>query len=341
MSDTQAKYPLIHAAIGANSHTLNRLSIHGDALWGCQIRSYFHLHELELIFPTDLGGLSLIFHHCTRLRSFSLYTSGNRYQLSALLESNPTALPDLTSFKLITQRAEISEADHAALSRFLENKKKLRRLDVSHDTYDDSVHFLLPFLPVLPALEVLGLDLPSLPFDGGWDWINMRDLDEKIPLKISALMVRVPPEWETEERFTDQEWIKLVRTSIQRNAVCRHSPSIHHLQFKKRTSLGYLHILDGTDDMDLKQQLLEDHPASLQLVGYGPYLRWLRRDDPDSPDGDGKPSYSSCWSLEKVAHRTVEDFGCEDWEWLLRHHDRNGLGTSVSRHQPMKTHSMA
>ena len=261
--------------------------------------------------------------------------------MSALLESNPTALPDLTSFKLITQRAEISEADHAALSKFLENKKKLRRLDVSHDAYDDSVHFLLPFLPVLPALEVLGLDLPSLPFDGGWDWINMRDLDEKIPLKISALMVRVPPEWETEERFTDQEWIKLVRTSIQRNAVCRHSPSIHHLQFKKRTSLGYLHILDGTDDMDLKQQLLEDHPASLQLVGYGPYLRWLRRDDPDSPDGDGKPSYSSCWSLEKVAHRTVEDFGCEDWEWLLRHHDRNGLGTSVSRHQPMKTHSMA
>ena len=93
--------------------------------------------------------------------------------------------------------------------------------------------------------------------------------------------------------------------------------------------------------MDLKQQLLKDHPDSLQLVGYGPYLRWLRPDDPDSPYRPDKPSYSPCWPLERVAHRTVEDFGCDDWEWLLRHNDRSGLGTSICRRQPMRTHDLA
>ena len=28
--------------------------------------------------------------------------------------------------------------------------------------------------------------------------------------------------------------------------------------------------------------------------------------------------YSESWPLSRVYNRTVEDFGCEEWEWLLR-----------------------
>ena len=40
--------------------------------------------------------------------------------------------------------------------------------------------------------------------------------------------------------------------------------------------------------------------------------------------------YGPCWPLEKVKYRTVEDFGCADWEWLLRWHDSDGIGVSVN-----------
>ena len=77
--------------------------------------------------------------------------------------------------------------------------------------------------------------------------------------------------------------------------------------------------------MDLKHQLLEDHPDSLRLVGYGPFMRWIVRDSEPEDETPG-PRYSPIWPLEKVAHRTAEDYGNAEWEWLLRHHDHGSLG---------------
>ena len=82
--------------------------------------------------------------------------------------------------------------------------------------------------------------------------------------------------------------------------------------------MRYFHIFDTFRRFDLKQQLLEDPPASLQLVGYGPLLRWLVRDHDDS--GGARPEYSPSWSTQKVQFRTADDFGCAEWEWLLRWH---------------------
>ncbi len=82
--------------------------------------------------------------------------------------------------------------------------------------------------------------------------------------------------------------------------------------------MRYLHVLDRLRTLDQKQQLLEDPPVSLELVGYGPFLRWLVRgnDDPD----DDRLEYSPSWPLSKVKFRSADDFGCAEWEWLLRWH---------------------
>ncbi len=72
----------------------------------------------------------------------------------------------------------------------------------------------------------------------------------------------------------------------------------------------------------------EELPSSLELFGYGLYLRSIVR-HPDSSISEEatRPTFGPCWPLEKVMFRTAQDFGSSDWEWLLRWHDFRGLGT--------------
>ena len=82
--------------------------------------------------------------------------------------------------------------------------------------------------------------------------------------------------------------------------------------------------------MDFKQQLLEDPPPSLELVGYGPHLRWLMRNPDAEKPGELPRCYSPHWPFSKVTFRTVDDFsGEEDWEWLLRYRGFESLGERV------------
>lgn len=119
-------------------------------------------------------------------------------------------------------------------------------------------------------------------------------------------------------------------------------------QFKARKSLRYLHIFETTvtlgppttsDDLGLRFHPLsaEELPRSLELFGYGVYLRpivWEPLPTPGSGSGsiqrvdETRQTFGPCWSWEKVTFRTEEDFGCADWEWLLRWHDYDGLGAS-------------
>ncbi|KAI0753836.1 hypothetical protein C8Q74DRAFT_1373762 [Fomes fomentarius] len=288
----------IYSTIETNSITLTRLSISGDVIWACPIRSLTNLHELELILPNELGGLALIFRHCVDLRSFTLHLNSvaDDHPLFPLLQSNPTALPALTAFKLISHLDfDVTSAHGQILANFLENKTKLRMLDIDCTSQwpdEERVQSYLNILPALPALNVLGLNLI------GCYGEDVLLLDKLIPINVTALMLHVEVHFSEDALL--RGWIDLLR---------------------KRKSLEYFHIIDYTGDADLKIQLLEDHPESLRLVGYGSYLRWIEHD----PE-EGTPRYSPSWSLERVAHRTVETFGCADWEWLFRHHDHHGIG---------------
>ncbi|KAI0742227.1 hypothetical protein C8Q80DRAFT_1272941 [Daedaleopsis nitida] len=296
---------------------LTHLSVYpGSVIWEFPVRAFFGLQELEIVAANNLGGLTLVFHHCSALRFLALCaievaTISN--QLVPLLIASATALPDLTALKIICDCGDLEFfSPHEltfAVSTFLANKQRLRMLDlVLHRDPEVPGLPMWATLPQLPNLEVLGIDLQSPQWSEG----DIRRLDECIPLRLSALLVHATVLGRLFESLTERhspEWISLIR---------------------KRTSLGYLHILDEQGAMDLKQQLLEDHPDSLQLVGYGPCLRWILRDsdlDPgdNAEDAPARPYYSAMWPFEKVAHRTAEDFGCAEWEWLLRHHDHASL----------------
>ena len=223
--EIEADYPLIHTAISANSNTLSRLSIRGEPIWGCQ--SLWLLQELELIMSNDVGDFSSILHHCASLRNLSIVYYDHAIQPPTMLVLPPTALPELISFKLFVRHDKEIRRSHCTIpiaemiAKFLEEKKKLRRLDVYRRAYDEPVDPLLAVLPTLPALEVLGLDIPSTFFNSPLSLhprTDMRILDQQIPEKVSALMIRGPYTIQgTVEDLTSQEqqqWVNLVRVTM-------------------------------------------------------------------------------------------------------------------------------
>ncbi|OSC98335.1 hypothetical protein PYCCODRAFT_1397227 [Trametes coccinea BRFM310] len=285
----------IYTCLENVSHTLRRLWVQGTAIWSAPMRLLSGLQEMFLLMPCNLDGLSIVFHHCDELRSFGLFTqhSNCAEELRCAMETMPNALPQLTSFKLHMYSQSDSLALTNALYAFLRSKKELRRLDVQ-TRYVSEVDQLAPFydlLPTLPKLEVVGMKIKGRLFTQE----DLKRLDERLPLALTALLI-------------EHNYLSLEEGSLQ--------GLIDML--RKRKGLRYLHILDCMYHIDMKQQLLEDHPQSLELLGYGPHLRWIDR-DPET----GLSAYTRSWSYASVEFRNVHSFGCEDWEWLLRSH---GLG---------------
>ena len=77
-----------------------------------------------------------------------------------------------------------------------------------------------------------------------------------------------------------------------------------------------MHIVpDYYDILNLKTDVLENPPPKLELFGYGAQIRPIGR-DPHTGAAVVRPR----WSYPKVYFRTADDYGNDDWEWLLRHH---------------------
>ncbi|KAI0742235.1 hypothetical protein C8Q80DRAFT_1122588 [Daedaleopsis nitida] len=212
--------------IEANSIALTHLSVYpGSAIWKFPMRSFLELQELEIIEPDDLGGLVLVFHHCSALRSLALcaLTFPIAEQLVPLLTTSPATLPDLTALKIMIDPTVYSPPQvTVAVSTFLANKRRLRMLDTILNEEPDSLELhIWESLPELPALEVLGFDLHSR----HWSTDETQRLDQSIPLSLSALLVdiQIHQPLGTQTEPYSPEWISLIR---------------------KRTSLGYLHVLD-------------------------------------------------------------------------------------------------
>ncbi|KAI1783471.1 hypothetical protein LXA43DRAFT_1102495 [Ganoderma leucocontextum] len=288
----------LQMAVDSMSRTLTRITIAGDVFWGCSIRSMLGLQELEVILPRTAGGLALVFRHCLSLRSLTLFPRA-LYELFSALQAEPTALPGLRALKFVYSSIEDMprfEYRHAqTLARFIENKKELASLDVEIDGPTDETPCDIPLLQAiaqLPRLEVLGFSLAR----SAWEPSDIQFFRERIPRAVTALRISVSVE-QADNDVLLQEWFSLI---------------------KDLSSLRYLHIFDKFRTFDLKQQILEDPPASLELLGYGPFVRWLVRDHNDLDDD--RPKYSPCWPASKVQFRSVDDFGCATWEWLLRWH---------------------
>lgn len=207
------------AAMDGMTHTLTRITVAGDALWGCAIRSMLGLQELELILPETAGGLALVLRHCFLLRSLTLYPQLAQDELLPILTADTTVIPDLQAFKFIycsTRASSRFDYQHAkALAMFIESKTQLTSLDVQIDDNvpEDPIPTLcdFPLLEViarLPRLEVLGFSF-SRP---RWAPGDIQSFRGRIPRRLTALRLCVSVKQRDNDTLV-QEWLDLVRSS--------------------------------------------------------------------------------------------------------------------------------
>ncbi|EMD36563.1 hypothetical protein CERSUDRAFT_124336 [Gelatoporia subvermispora B] len=282
----------VRSVLTINAKNLRELILSGPGVWDSPMHVFSNLTHLDLIDaggrdehdPVSWGNLKLIFHHSTRLESLSIV---NRNCTTGLLfdvfQSESSALPLLTSLKII----EYVEDSHPAwafdISEFLRNKPHLRRLDLC--IYLEWVD-MLPLLSViadLQLLEVLGIDIRGETLE------DLGMLERSIPRRVSAL--RLDPLFYDSPMLP--RWLSLIKDHLQ-------------LSFFYTTS-G--HEFGGHLKVD---HLLTD-PGSLVLVGAGGHMVYVT----ECRDGGARPGE---WSKRRLSFRDVEDFRDKDWEWLLRHH---------------------
>ncbi|KAI0753834.1 hypothetical protein C8Q74DRAFT_1373760 [Fomes fomentarius] len=286
----------------------NYLDVHGAARptnlsvpslnWisrGSFLSSCSDLQEIELTSPFEGAALGFewVLTSCPQLRSFIILRipAGIRNSEVTTLCKHSAALPLLTSFKM-------SATDYTPLhdySAFLFEKKHLRRLDLM--IRDNIIHTIRSVSLHLPSVEVLGIDLSRLL----WSQIHHLLFVQHLPPKLSALLVRGVQIG----AVSAEEWATLFRT---------------------QSSLRYLHLLH-TDYQSrynsgpmLETLLLEQPPPSLELLGIGSRMRWVR---PPRAEYSSHYDHQELWPASAVWFRSASDFGTgnEDWEWLLRHHD--------------------
>ena len=179
----------IHKTIAANSATLHRLEVFGDALWECPPAAYANLRELTIVFPFALAGLGSVFDHCHELRDFTLCTENESVEIVDVLKAHSDAFPHLTSFKFLSV-FDVDAGAIEAISSFLKKKKQLRRVDVLSRTQVDQGEDLinmsfLKILRELPNLEILGLDIRPSKLTAA----HVKLLDQYIPLQVTALFI--------------------------------------------------------------------------------------------------------------------------------------------------------
>ena len=83
-------------------------------------------------------------------------------------------------------------------------------------------------------------------------------------------------------------------------------------QFSGLRSCRFIYVATDREYLGTRvlQAALLDHPPPLaELVGFNHDLAWVERER-----DTGRLEYSEPWPLSKVYYRTVEEFGCEEWE---------------------------
>lgn len=202
----------LQMALDGTAHTLRRIAVVGDAIWGCSLRSMVSLQELEIVLSRTANGLDLVFEHCVSLQSLTLFTR-TRDEFLPVLQANPVALPDLRAFKFIYWSNQgVFDDQHAqCLATFIRGKRKLALLDVEirgqgHGLCDKP---LLEAVAQLPHLQVLGFTLVR----SSWEPGDIQFFREHLPRSLVALRISVCLN-ELHNTVFPSEWLDLVRTAF-------------------------------------------------------------------------------------------------------------------------------
>ncbi|KZT64723.1 hypothetical protein DAEQUDRAFT_814778 [Daedalea quercina L-15889] len=249
--------------------------------------------DLELIFEHEYFPKDLlkILRHVPCLRSLEMaciqaIDEGPQDEIYKALQALPPGLPFFNSLAIAPSLERMTQAQLDTLCSFVKNRPRLRRFATRCFLAPEDAEPLFDALATLNKLEVLGLslqcqDLPSK------EWI--RRLLKHIPAGLTALALGLEQGFVNKDTFTEL-WSRL--------------PALEFVHVSVRGAAAVLtpnQFIRGASD-NLRVVCFQDRFYDVETVDQG-----LRVVMPP-------------WPSRKVRLRTEEDFGCKDWEWLMRYH---------------------
>ncbi|KAH9939207.1 hypothetical protein B0H21DRAFT_711240 [Amylocystis lapponica] len=283
----------IHALVSSNIATLRELSVWSSLSLDTIPVVWKNLTHLELLKTMATQDIAQLLQKTVCLESLTLSpaTWDTYIHWHEALEPNATALPRLTSFKLLDMRIPYEEGDDddnpvEVIANFLRGRHNLRRLDLDIRCAFETLRPLFDGFQwrELESLEVLGIVLPCV--------INVNDvlmMERCIPRGLTALSVSGYLDRHVYARFLE---------------TFSGFPNLAFLYI--RHQLEYLLDFEDVIGTFQRLELFADANTVMEIE-----RQW-----------DGTVLATSKWSTRRIQFRTVEDFACGDWEWLMRHHSR-------------------
>ncbi|PCH39984.1 hypothetical protein WOLCODRAFT_162004 [Wolfiporia cocos MD-104 SS10] len=281
------------AVLEANRDSLESLAIPAALVHQTPVHFLRDLTELQLCALDDIRDIDMLFRHSERLESLTLDS-----QISAnfaVMSQYTQRLPHLTSLKIASDAPHMNEADIDALASFVASKVKLRRLDIAVPfMYWSQLERFLSTMSSLKSLDVLGIE--SIQFV--CDIHELQKIAQYIPMTLIGLRMNVSTE---------------INSNLAQ-AECDAWTQI----FKQPTKLRFLHVHDEqTSYIPGIYDLIIEIPT-LEIIGSRDEAFYsIERDD-------NGVAVIIPWSMTKSFSRTKEDFGDEDWAWIMRLHDKFG-----------------
>jgi len=289
--------------ITLNMSTLRTLILPGEEIWNLPVRAFSSLTELDIVDSFELSGLDLIFHHAVHLQSLIIQgeEDGEFYRV---LQNNSSALPSLTSLKIISFISH-TEEQLLAVKAFIQGRSLLRRLDLSLNPIDWATFAsMLSAISDLHGLKALGITMHLA--------ISTKEYThfvQHFPNELEAIRLRVDLSDPVLDRgplsvIVSYQFItskaRMLKASWQMEKL-RQMPSLAFLSLHR---YGASKLYAFADDIASDCQQLS--------------LLYLDRDiwNVDRSESEIK---LFPWSIRRKVLKIKEDFENEDAEWLLRH----------------------
>jgi len=245
-----------------------------------------NLVQLEVIFTRTYHGLGAMLRQLPQLRAFFLLhiRSLSDELLHDLADALPH-LPLLTAFAV--QRAlsyvPLSLTQAAGLCGCLRGRSRLRCFYFNFQFSSEDLPTYFAVIATLTNLEIYGLSYEGHDLDAAF----FADLQHYLPPRLSVLTLRVDV-----DSFSD--------------------PSAFHMLWAHFHRLTFLHV-EIDDDGYLTAEDVVCGTENLPVVGLNDQFYRV-----DYQTGEPIASLTG-WSCRKVLLREAEDFGCEEWNWMMRH----------------------
>ncbi|KZT63445.1 hypothetical protein DAEQUDRAFT_733820 [Daedalea quercina L-15889] len=241
------------------------------------------LTHLEIMLHGPHEGLGSLLRQMRRLQSFSIIIAQS-YLSTPVLEEMAAVIPYLPNLVALAIHGSVVTADIVLFCWSLRDCTRLRRMYWNHLFSPSELRIYLQAIAALPKLEIFHLSVAGDQLDACF----IARLCRSLPQQLSVLSLYSPRTCPDDRSTFSGLWTYLTGLSFLNVQYSRCS----------KPSLTAQNVVCGS--------------KALQLIGWDGQLHEVTR-------LGAELVVEPAWSEQKKLFFEVEDFGCECWNWMMRH----------------------